>query len=237
MTPVHRFPQAALTALLACGLAMTGCKSNESKPADSSQPAQQAQQPAPKAETAAQPAPAPEKPICKDDAKNTDKKAKNTKNTKTTKAAKQEDCVPAAKAAPAAEPVAQAPSASGTYNLSKNKPVSDSSKVQSGEGTLVKGINDWEGEITGLPAAGSKFAKLKIGMLREDVFNQIGYPTYQGAYVTGKAWIPFYHGSDRVRWEAVYNGSGRLIFSQQAGWGGSGEFHLTWIIHSANEGK
>lgn len=235
MTPVHRLPQAAIAALLAFSLTLTGCKSNEAKPTDSAQPAQQNQQPAQKAETAPQAAPVAEKPICKDEAKSTDKKAK--KNSKNTKAAKQEDCIPASKAAPATEPVAQAPSASGSYNLSKNKPVTDSSKVQAGEGTLVKGVNDWEGEITGLPAAGSKFAKLKIGMLREDVFNQIGYPTYQGAYVTAKAWIPFYHGSDRVRWEAVYNGSGRLIFSQQAGWGGSGEFHLTWIIHSANEGK
>jgi hypothetical protein len=225
----HRIPKTALAALLACGLVMSGCKSNETKPAESTQSSQSTQ----KAETPppqAAPAPAAQKPICKEEKKTKGKTAKTTQPA---------DCVPAsqAAAAPAAEPVAQAPSASGTYNLSKNKSVADSSKVQSGEGTMVKGINDWEGEITGLPAAGSKFARLKIGMSRDEVFSLIGHPTFQGAYVTGKAWIPFYHGSDRVRWEATYNGQGRLIFSQQAGWGGSSNFYLTWIIHSANEGR
>jgi hypothetical protein len=209
---------------------MTGCKSNESKPAESSQPAQQAQ-PAQKTEAAAQPAAAPEKPICKDEPKSTDKKSKNTKKT-----AKQEDCVPAGKAAPAAEPVAQAPSASGSYDLSRNKPISDASKAQAGEGTKVKGLNDWEGEISGIPAAGSKFAKLKIGMAMDDVYRQIGMPSGQSHYPTGKSRIPFYHGADRWRHEAIYNGSGRLIFSDQGGWGGSG-YYLIWIIHCANEGK
>jgi hypothetical protein len=181
MDSSHHVPKIILASLLAGGLMLSGCKSNETKPADSaSQSPQKTEAPAPAA--------------------------------------------------------AQKPSASGAYNLSKNKPVTDSSKVQAGEGTTVMGVNDWQGEITGVPAAGSKFAKLKIGMSREEVFSMVGYPTFQGAYATGKAWIPFYHGSDRVRWEAVYNGQGRLIFSQQAGWGGSSSFYLTWIIHSANEG-
>jgi hypothetical protein len=230
MDSSYRIPKTILATLLAGGLLLSGCKSNETKPADSSaQPAQKSDAPA------AQPAPAPaaaQKPVCKEDPKTTGKKTKD-KTAKTTQPA---DCVPASASTTSQEPAPVAPNANGTYNLSKNKPVSDSSKVQAGDGTTVMGINDWQGEITGLPAAGSKFAKLKIGMLREDVFNQIGYPTYQGAYVTAKAWIPFYHGSDRVRWEAVYNGQGRLIFSQQAGWGGSSGFYLTWIIHSANEG-
>lgn len=222
----YRIPKTLLATLLACGLAMGGCKSNETKPAESTQtppPAQQAEAPPPVA-------PVAQKPICKEEPKTTSKKAKG----KTT-ATQTADCIPASQAA--AEPVAQAPTPGGTYNLSKNKPVTDSSKVKAGDGTMVKGINDWEGEITGLPAAGSKFAKLKIGMSRDEVYGLIGQPSGQGAYVTGKAWIPFYHGSDRVRWESVYNGSGRLIFSQQAGWGGSSNFHLTWIIHSANEGR
>jgi len=230
---------------LAAGLALTGCKSNEAKPTETTSQAEPAAKPAdqPAAQPAAQPAPAPaaqQKPVCKDEpAKTTANKKKDKSGKPAQKNAQMEDCVPASAAAPAAAaaPVAQAASASGTYDLSKNKPVTNSAKVEAGQGTLVKGVNDWEGEITGVPAAGSKFAKLKIGMLREDVFNQIGYPTYQGAYATGKAWIPFYHGSDRVRWEAIYNGQGRLIFSQQGGWGGSSQFYLTWIIHSANEGR
>jgi hypothetical protein len=71
----------------------------------------------------------------------------------------------------------------------------------------VKGINGWEGEISGKPAPGSKFTRLQIGMSMKQVTDLIGQPTDQGAYVTGKAWIPFYYGSDRYRHEAVYKGS------------------------------
>ncbi len=98
----------------------------------------------------------------------------------------------------------------------------------------VKGINGWEGEIIGKPARGSKFTKLKIGMGMRQVTDLIGHPSDEGAYVTGKAWIPFYYGSDRYRHELVYKGQGRLIFS-----GGSrGNYssgNLTSIIHNAKE--
>ena len=69
----------------------------------------------------------------------------------------------------------------------------------------------------------------------KEVTDLIGQPSDQGAHMTGKAWIPFYFGSDRHRYEMVYKGQGRLIFA-----GGSmGDFtggNLIWIIHSANEG-
>ncbi|MBI4995485.1 MAG: hypothetical protein HZC22_00995 [Rhodocyclales bacterium] len=120
--------------------------------------------------------------------------------------------------------------------MSRNKPITDSSQAQAGEGTKVKGINDWEGEISGIPAAGSKFTKLKIGMAMDDVYRQIGMPSGQSHYPTGKSRIPFYHGADRWRHEAIYNGSGRLIFSDQGGWGSSG-YNLIWIIHNAHEGR
>jgi hypothetical protein len=112
--------------------------------------------------------------------------------------------------------------------------VVDSSKVEAGYGRKVKGINDWEGEITGKPAAKSRFTKLQIGMPMQQVVNLIGQPSDQGAYMTGKAWIPFYFGSDRHRFEMVYKNQGRLIFA-----GGSiGNFtggNLVWIIHNATE--
>ncbi len=99
----------------------------------------------------------------------------------------------------------------------------------------VKGIDGWEGEISGKPAPGSKFTKLKIGMGMKQVTDLIGQPTDQGSYVTGKAWIPFYFGSDRYRHELVYKHQGRLIFA-----GGSvGDFtsgRLISIIHNAQEG-
>lgn len=112
--------------------------------------------------------------------------------------------------------------------------VVDSSKVEAGSGQKVKGIGDWEGEITGKPAPGSRFNKLQIGMSMKQVTDIAGQPTDSGAYITGKAWIPFYFGADRHRFEMVYKGQGRLIFA-----GGSlGNFtggNLIWIIHNASE--
>jgi len=99
----------------------------------------------------------------------------------------------------------------------------------------VMGINGWEGEIIGKPAPDSTFTKLQIGMGMRQVLDLVGPPTDQGAYMTGKAWIPFYFGSDRTRHEMVYKGQGRLIFA-----GGSvGDFssaNLIMIIHNAQEG-
>lgn len=98
----------------------------------------------------------------------------------------------------------------------------------------VKGINDWEGEIIGKPAPGSKFTKLKIGMTMKQVTKLIGQPNDQGAYVTGKAWIPYYHGSDVYRHELVYKNQGRLIFASDP----SGDYtsgNLISIIHNAKE--
>ena len=112
--------------------------------------------------------------------------------------------------------------------------VIDPSKVESGHGQTVKGINDFEGEITGIPAPNSRFSQLKIGMGIRQAMDICGSPTDQGAYITGKAFIPFYFGSDRHRFELLYKGQGRLIFA-----GGSlGDYsggNLIWIINSAAE--
>lgn len=232
-TPVanrYSLPSGLLAALLIG--ALSGCVSNQSKSeAESAPAAKSTERPAEQA-----PAPAAEsKPVCKEDTSKSKSKKAPPSKTKSKTAAPAEDCVPAsstakAEPAPAAAPVA----ASGAYDLSKNKPVTDSTKVEAGQGTTVKGINDWQGEISGVPAASSRFTKLKIGMSQQQVTDLAGQPTDQGAYVTGKAFIPFYFGSDRSRWEMIYKGQGRLIFSNQSGFGSG--YYLTWIIHNANEG-
>jgi hypothetical protein len=118
--------------------------------------------------------------------------------------------------------------------MNANGEVIDASKVEAGHGQQVKGINDWEGEIVGKPAPNSAFTRLQIGMSIRESTDIVGPPTDQGAYITGKAFIPFYFGSDRHRYELVYKGEGRLIFA-----GGSfGDYssgHLIWIIHCATE--
>ncbi len=111
--------------------------------------------------------------------------------------------------------------------------VIDASQAEEGYGEQVKGLNDWEGEIVGKPAPGSKFTELKIGMPVKQVIDIAGPPTDQGSYVTGKAFIPFFGGAGRTRTELVYKGWGRLIFDGKGGFD-SGS-NLVWIIHSANE--
>jgi hypothetical protein len=132
---------------------------------------------------------------------------------------------------------AQEPAANSTGptpGINGDGQVVDSTLVESGHGQKVKGLNDWDGEITGKPAPDSKFTKLQIGMPLKQVTDLIGQPSDQGAYITGKAWIPFYFGSDRHRYEMLYKGQGRLIFAG----GTMGDItsgHLIWIIHNANE--
>jgi hypothetical protein len=112
--------------------------------------------------------------------------------------------------------------------------VVDSSKVEAGHGQQVKGIGDWQGEITGKPGPGSKFTKLQIGMGMKQVTDLAGPPTDQGAYITGKAFIPWYFGSDKHRFEMVFKGQGRLIFASSGGFDFSSG-NLIWIIHNPNE--
>jgi len=144
---------------------------------------------------------------------------------------------PAPKPAPAASQPAAKPAASGTAQskvppgMNERGEVVDSSKLQAGTGQKVKGINNWEGEISGKPGANSQFTRLQIGMSMRQVVDLVGQPTDQGAYITGKAFIPFYYGSDRHRHEMVYKGQGRLVFAGTYSGG-----NLIWIIHNPNEG-
>jgi hypothetical protein len=145
------------------------------------------------------------------------------------------DSAAAAPAAATNAPAAPAATSSTIYpGMNANGEVIDASKVEAGHGQQVKGINDYSGEITGKPAPGSKFTQLQIGMGMRQAEDILGPPTDQGAYITGKAFIPFYFGSDRHRFELVYKGQGRLIFAG----GGFGDFssgNLIWIINSASE--
>ena len=143
--------------------------------------------------------------------------------------------LPGAKPADSTPSASAAPAPKGTPpGMNDRGEVIDSSKVQAGNGTLVKGINDFDGEITGKPAGNSKFGQLKIGMPMKQVTDMIGAPTDQGAYLTGKAFIPFYFGADRSRYELVYKGQGRLIMAGQGGFSFGGG-NLVWIIHNPNE--
>lgn len=88
--------------------------------------------------------------------------------------------------------------------------------------------------VTGKIQPNSKFSKISIGMPMKQVFDLIGEPTDRKIYTTGKAWIPFYFGSDGARCEALYKGEGRITFTGGAGFGG-GAFKAYSIVHDPTE--
>lgn len=61
--------------------------------------------------------------------------------------------------------------------------------------------------------AGTPLAQIKVGMESTEVTALIGPPTNTSAYVTGKAFIPFYYGGDTHRIMYHYKGQGRVILS------------------------
>lgn len=113
--------------------------------------------------------------------------------------------------------------------------VIDAAKVEMGHGQKVKGLDDWEGEILGKPAPGSKFSRLQIGMKMEKAIELLGPPNDSGTRMSGTMFNPFYFGADKYKRELAYKGMGRLVFGERGGWGRNDGGNLIWIIHSASE--
>ena len=86
--------------------------------------------------------------------------------------------------------------------------------TKAADGRVVQkfSANDVDGEIIGTPAKNSKFAKLKIGMVRKEVEDLIGTPNDEHSYTSGKAWIPFYFGKDAYRFQTFYKKEGTLTY-------------------------
>lgn len=74
----------------------------------------------------------------------------------------------------------------------------------------------------------SPLAKITIGMSDSDVRMALGEPSSQNAYMTGKAWIPFYYGPDTARTDYVYDGIGRVVFSRNQY---SGQLKVIDVVH------
>jgi hypothetical protein len=202
----------AMTAALAAG-----CVSNESKP-DSSSPAA-----APAATTTATAAPAPvaSKPECPPEPTAKKKKTAKTKTDKS-KTAKSDDAAPidcepakpksAANTTKAAEP-AQAAAPAPANDAAKPTEAGKPRMMKSRDGTF-------EGEVYGNPPANSKWAKLQIGMEQPEVERILGGSSNDVRTMpTGKAFIPFYYGTDRYRYEVVYHGQGSVSYTGGS-WGG-----------------
>jgi len=82
------------------------------------------------------------------------------------------------------------------------------------------------------PPAGSKLAKVAIGMNDVDVRKIMGEPDSSNAYMTGKAWIPFYYGPDASRSDWIYTGQGRVVYSRNRY---SGGLKVIRVIYNPDE--
>ena len=82
------------------------------------------------------------------------------------------------------------------------------------------------------PAAGSPLSKVTVGMNDAEVRKVLGDPDNANAYMTGKAWIPFYYGPDTHRTDWMYKGKGRVVFSRNR-W--SGALKVVRVMANANE--
>lgn len=67
--------------------------------------------------------------------------------------------------------------------------------------------------------SGSKMAMIHEGMSESEVMRILGPPDDSNAYVTGKAFIPWYFGPDSTRFAGYWRGQGRVIFMGGNAWG------------------
>jgi len=88
----------------------------------------------------------------------------------------------------------------------EDQPAAGERIVKTSDGSL-------EGRIFGTPAPRSKFARLQIGMPAKQVTDLIGQPTDTDMNVTGKMFIPFYFGGDKMEMKTFYRGEGFLVFT------------------------
>jgi hypothetical protein len=77
----------------------------------------------------------------------------------------------------------------------------------------------------------SPLAKIKEGMDSDEVTKILGAPSSTGRHVTGKAFIPFYFGTDALKTEWRYKNVGRVIVSK----GSFSASHVSGIEYNPNE--
>jgi hypothetical protein len=213
----------ALALIIAAALA-AGCVGTETKP---DQPAPEKASATP--EPASVPAAAQAKPECPPPpppAKKGSKKKTKKDAAKEQKPMAPPDCEPAkpntpaaattSNAAPAKEaaPAAAAATAVGAADSAIGKNCNPC-VVKSRDGSF-------DGEVYGNIPPGSKWAKLRIGMEQPEVERLLGVSHQVHAYPTAKAWIPFYYGTDRYRYEVSYPGQGSVSYTGGSWGGGQG---------------
>jgi hypothetical protein len=83
------------------------------------------------------------------------------------------------------------------------------------------------------PPASSPLAKVQVGMSAREVETILGPPQDENAYMTGKAFIPFFYGRDRWRRAYFYKGLGRVVFAGSGGFSQSA--HVQHVEYDPTE--
>lgn len=212
-----------LALVFAAAVIGAGCVSQETKP--------EAATPAPAAAKAPEPAPVVSKPECPPEpsAKVKSTKSKNKKNAEPVAV----DCEPAkSKAATATSNTNQAPAAAPVATAPATKETAK--PTEAGKPRMMKSVDGtFEGEVYGNIPPNSKWAKLQIGMQQPQVERILGGTSAEvRTHPTGKAFIPFYYGTDRYRYEVVYRGQGSVSYT--GGSWGAGAGVLMMINYDPN---
>ena len=207
MRPIH------LALPLLAAITLSACGNKETRP--DAPPASTATSSA-SAASAPVATPAPAKAVCEPAAKSPSAKtSKKPAKGKTEPApASTNDCAPPA-AETSARVVASSQGAAASKESVSNGKACNPCTVKSKDGTF-------DGEVYGTIPASSKWARLQIGMHQSEVERILGVSHNVRAYVTGKAFIPFYFGSDRHRYEVVYPGQGSVAYTGGSFGGGMG---------------
>ena len=203
----------SIALLLAIAVIASGCATKETK-TEAPPPVSTSTPPADQPVVSAQPA------DCQP-SKTTKTSSKGKKANKPAAA----DCPAPAKATPApvaAAPVAETPAAKSAKPSEPGKP----RMMKSRDGT-------YEGEVYGNIPASSKWSKLQIGMEQHEVQRILGVTHEVRHTPTGKAFMPFYYGTDRYRNEHVYRGQGSVSYTSGGHWG-AGRGVLMMINYDPN---
>jgi hypothetical protein len=182
-----------ILALVTAAALAAGCATKETKTEPAAAPTASTQ--------AAAPAAAPSKPVCPAEPA-TKKKTTKSKKTETPPA----DCEPAKPAASKTPEATPAAASSAVMTGSTAGKACNPCVVKSRDGTF-------DGEVYGTIPPGSKWAQLRIGMEQPEVERILGVSHQVHAYPTGKAYIPFYYGTDRYRYEVSYPGYGSVSYT------------------------
>jgi len=115
--------------------------------------------------------------------------------------------------------IAAALATAGILGCAKRAPAPAGSEAPAAKGSPTEAeAAEWAKEGTPAPA-GSKLAQVKAGMRPREVEQILGPPDDENAYITGKAFIPYYYGRDRARQAYFYKGVGRVVFQGSGGFG------------------